>query len=138
MTIDGVTESALVDGGVNSPAGESVEGKPYYNTPGDLRDRLYANATWQSNAATGAITNFDVPGLAKSIPSLNFETYFVLTNYAGSGQDRVVGRIDWGYTSDGKGNAQPIGTPHLVLTDSFSHTASIIILHDYPKYQIIR
>lgn len=138
MFLNGKTQTAFVDGGKNSPAGESVASKPYYNTSGDLSDAYYANATWQNNAGTGAITNFDVPSAAQSLPQLNFETYFVLTNYAGSGQDKIVARVDWGYTSDAAGNVTPAGTPKVVPTNQFSKTAATIIKHDYPGYQTVQ
>jgi len=143
MTLNGKVGSAFVDGGVNSPSaldqpGGAVPGKPYYNSSSELADPTVANATWRGNNSIGSITALDIPTVAVQAPSVNFETYFVLTNYAGSGQDKVVGSISWGYTSDGKGNAVPVGAPKVVATDHFSNTALQIISHDYPNYKVLK
>ncbi|MBL7732001.1 MAG: hypothetical protein JNM88_12545, partial [Chitinophagaceae bacterium] len=144
MQIGGQTRSAFVDGGRNSPSGEQVPGKPYYNSSADLSDKNYANASTESWGGSlpltkSSITAFDVPTAANLHTELKFETYFVATNYNGTGKDKIVGRIDWGYTKDpATGALISIGTPTLVSTNQFSPTAEAIIKNDYPKYSTTR
>jgi RHS repeat-associated protein len=137
MTIDGKEKTAFVDGGHKSPSGASISGKPYYNSLMDLMNPNYANATWNRNDSKGSITAFDIPRAAYIHSELRFETYFVLQNYAGTSQDKIVGRIDWGYMTTQKG-ITPIGIPKLVPTSQFSATASAIIKHDYPDYEPLK
>jgi RHS repeat-associated protein len=66
MSIGGQTRTAFVDGGKNSPAGEQVSGKPYYNSSADLFDKNYANATSSGGGgslpmSTSSVTAFDIP-----------------------------------------------------------------------------
>ena len=138
MTLNGQNGTALVDGGINSPSGESIKGKPYYNSTADLADNLFAGATWNKNNNTGSITATDVPGGVHSFSEIKFETYFVLTNYSNTQKDKIVGKIEWGFTIDIHGTVTPIGKPQLVRTDHFSPSAAAIIKHDYPKYKIFQ
>lgn len=135
LRVGGVTRTAFVDGGINSPAGESVSGQPYYNTSANLKDVNYANATWDQSTSSGAITAFDVPTASELFSEISFETYFVLTNFNGSGMDKIVGAIIWGYHKDASGNLVPTGNTQVTTTNEFSPTAKEIINNDYPNYQ---
>lgn len=146
MIIGGQQRTAFVDGGTNSPivaappkgeGGPRTFGQPYYNSSITLADRNYANATWDNNSLmkSGSITAFDVPTAAAIHSNLKFETYFVLTNYANSGSDKIVGVVKWGYTTNGSGTITPIGTPTVTATNKFSTTAAAIIRNDYPMYK---
>jgi RHS repeat-associated protein len=135
LTHAGVTRTAFVDGGINSPSGEQVLGKPYYNSAADQADANYGNMTYTS--ATGNITAFDVPGAVVYHTELLFETYIVITNYASTGKDQVVGRIDWGYQKDNNGNLVTVGTPTIINTSEFSERAAEIIKNDYPTYEVL-
>jgi hypothetical protein len=75
---------------------EAVLGKPYYYNSEQLRSVNSANVTWDGE--NGEITAYDVPSDAISYSQLNFETYFVVTDYNGQkGVDMIVAKIEWGF-----------------------------------------
>jgi RHS repeat-associated protein len=106
---DGEEYQASVDGG-HLTYGSIFSGHknlstgPYYysKTVSHLHEiEIYpTNFFWNTATNSGTMIAFDYPGM-DGRTKLEFTTYVVLTNYLGSGKDRVLGYYQWGVINKG-------------------------------------
>lgn len=118
MYVGGQLRTAFTDGGKNSPAGEQVSGKPYYNSADDLKDVNYANSTrtvytiGNEKYTVESITLKDIPTAAASFNELKFETNFIIMNPNGNKGQETAYRLGWGTTKDSTGKLVAIPPTH--------------------------
>jgi RHS repeat-associated protein len=110
----------------------AVDGMPYHLSTYQLKDKTDANLS--QNGDSWDITSIDEPSGADDFERINFETYVVITNYAGSGFDRVVGVINWGYDKGGTIPHSKGKEATITSTNHFSSIAQQLISNQYSYY----
>ncbi len=113
---------SFVDGGLHSPWGGVVSGKPYYNEGGIV---------YNSKSMSGSVDIYDAPLAQLNFKTLSFETAIIAINYNGTGSDKVLASFQWGFTNYGTPTTNVISLQPNVSAQFLS-----ILKNDYPNYSI--
>ena len=113
---------SFVDGGLHSPWGGVVPGKPYYNEGGIV---------YNSKSMSGSVDIYDAPLAQLNFKTLSFETAIIAINYNGTGSDKVLASFQWGFTNYGTPTTNVISLQPNVSAQFLS-----ILKNDYPNYSI--
>lgn len=130
---------SFVDGGLNSPGGATYSGNhPYYIGRPDLPASYGYNSAQGSAGSVSGCTAApsDAPGAAALHQEAYFETVFVCLNYAGTGKDKLMNAVKWGFNNLGaQHKASPYSSSTSALVSSSpSSEFEATLQADYPAY----
>jgi len=129
----------FVDGGVNSPGGATYNADhPYYIGRSDLPASYgYKPAQGSAGSVSGCTVNpTDRPTAATVFKEAYFETVMVCLNYQGTGKDKLMNAVQWGFTDFGKTHRVSPTDPATAasVTSSPSSDFENTLKADYPSY----
>ncbi len=133
------TYYTFVDGGSRSPGGAVYSGNhPYYiGRPGLPRSYGYIGGQGSAGSVSGCIARpSDTPTAVTAYKEAYFETVFVCLNYNGSGKDKLMNSVQWGFENLGakqKANPRTNATGPLVQPAASSDFEATLKA-DYPSY----
>lgn len=141
---------AFVDGGVCSPGvvrgtyqggvfrkqKVAQVGKPYFITDEIKLAAKPFGADFDGSDKKGLIPLNDPQEAAINHEKIWFRSYIVAVNYNGTGKDKVLGMIPWGFYQFGTVPHNSNYKLRIQAKTTFDATDKKIILNDYPKYKI--
>ena len=128
-----------VDGGRLSPGGATYSGNhPYYIGRSDLPASYgYNPAMGSAGSVSGCtVAPSDVPGAVRLHREAYFETVLVCLNHLGSGKDKLMDSIKWGFSDFGATHRAGPTNPATSAQISSAPSADFenTLKNDYPAY----
>jgi hypothetical protein len=132
---------SFVDGGRNSPGGAVYSGDhPYYIGRADL-PASYGFIPAMASSGAGSVSGCtvspaDLPSAAALHQEAYFETVMVCLNHQGTGKDKLMDSVQWGFTGLGATHkASPYSSSTTALTSTApSSFFEATLKADYPGY----